>query len=381
MDFQLSREQKMLKDTIRKISLNQFAPRAAEIDKQGEFPWDNKKVYAENGLLGINCPEEYGGSGQGWVSIAIVAEEVARVCASTSHIYILVVMTVETLSLKGSDKQKLKWLTPLAQGSVLGAYAITEPDAGSDVASIATNAVKKNAGYVINGRKRFISSGDEADFILVLSYTDKAKRHKGMSMFLVPKGIPGLVSGKKEITFGLCASPQWELIFEDCFVPEENMIGLPGEGFKILMTAFNNSRVGIAAQATGLAQGALDATVKYSKERIAFGKHLAEFQGLQWMMAEMALKVELARTLVYRAASTIDNEPDSMEIPRLSAMSKWFAAETAMEVTTDAVQLFGGYGVTDEFPVERMMRDAKILQVYEGATEIQRNIVAKQLLR
>jgi alkylation response protein AidB-like acyl-CoA dehydrogenase len=241
--------------------------------------------------------------------------------------------------------------------------------------------VEKDGKYVINGNKRFITHGSTGDIFIVVTYTDMAKAQEGITLFVVTKDTPGFVVGKKEKKMGLRGSDTTDLIFEDCLVPEENMLGKPGEGFKILMAFLNHSRPSIAAEAVGIAQGALDAVLDYSKGRIQFGQPLSEFQGLQWMMAEMALKVELARTMVYRTCSIIDQEPDSAEIPKLAAMTKWYASDTAMQVTTDAVQLFGGYGYMKEYPVERMMRDAKVTQIYEGTNQICRNIVISQLLK
>ena len=381
MDFQLSEEQKLLKDTIRKISLNEFAPRSAEIDEKEEFPWDNKKILEEHGILGLNCPQEYGGVGADRLSIAITIEEVARICASTAHMISTQAIVTDVLIFGSSHEQKLKWLKPMAEGSKVGALAITEPDAGSDVTGIKATATKgKGEGYVINGHKRFITHGSSAETVIVVAYTDKAKGHNGISLFLVNEENPGFIRGNKESKLGLRGSDTTDLIFEDCFVPEENRIGMPGGGFKILMQCLNYSRPSVAAEAVGISQGALDVAVDYSKSRIAFGKPLSEFQGLQWMMAEMALKVELARTLLYRTSSVLDNEPDSKELPRLAAMAKWFASDVAMEVTTSAVQILGGYGYCKDYPVERMMRDAKITQIYEGTNEICRIIVAKQIL-
>ena len=381
MDFRLSEEQQMLRDMARKISVNEFAPRAAEIDDKEEFPWENKKVLEENGLLGIQIPEEYGGAGSGMVSLAIVIEEVARVCASTSVMLTTQALATDPFLIAGSHEQKMKWLKPMAEGAVLGACAITEPGAGSDVTAIRTTATEKNGGYVINGTKIFITNGGVSDIITLPAYTDKEKGHKGISLFIVTKDTPGFSVGKEEKKLGIRGSDTSELIFEDCFVPEENRIGMPGDGFKILMKTFNYTRPGIGAQATGIAQGAMDAVVSYCKERIQFGKPIAEFQGLQWMMAEMSLKIELARTMVFRVCATIDDEPDSKDIPRLASMAKWFASDSAMQITTDAVQIFGGYGFSREYPLERMMRDAKITQIYEGTNQIQRIIVANSLLK
>lgn len=381
MDFRLSEDQQMLKDMARKISLNEFAPRAADIDEKEEFPWENKRILEENGLLGVQIPEEYGGAGAGMLSLAIVIEEVARVCASTSVILTTQALASDPLLIGGSHEQKLKWLKPMAEGLYLGACAITESGAGSDVTSIRTTAVAKDGGYLINGTKLFITNGGVSDIITVVAYTNKDKGHKGISMLVVPKDTPGFVVGKEEKKLGIRGSDTRELIFEDCFVPQENVIGNPEDGFKILMKTFNYTRPGVAAQAIGIAQGALDAVVSYMKERIQFGKTIAEFQGLQWMIAEMALKIEAGRTLIHRVCSTIDNEPESKDIPRLASMAKWLASDTAMEATTDAVQIFGGYGYSREYPVERMMRDAKITQIYEGTNQVQRIIIANQLLR
>lgn len=380
MDFQLSEEQKLLKETMRKISLKEFAPRAPEIDEREEFPWDNKKILEEHGVFGINCPEAYGGTGAGLLSLALVIEEVSRVCASTAHIIAANALVTDTLTRMGTHEQKSKWLKPLAKGSVLGGTAITEPEAGSDVSSIKTTAVKKDGGYIINGNKRFITHGSTGDIFTVVTCTDKAKAHEGITLFVVTSDAPGFVRGKKEKKMGLRGSDTTDLIFEDCMVPEENMIGGLGEGFRILMNLLNHSRPSIAAEAVGIAQGALDAVLEYSKDRVQFGQPLSEFQGLQWMITDMALKVELARTLLYRICSIIDSEPESPEIPKLAAMVKWYASDTAMQVTTDAVQIFGGYGYVKEYAVERMMRDAKVTQIYEGTNQICRNIVIRQLL-
>jgi len=381
MDFRLSEEQQMLKDMTRKIAENEFGPRAAEIDEKEEFSWENKQVLEENGLLGVQVPEEYGGAGAGMVSLAIVIEEVARVCAATSAILTTQALATDPFIIAGSHEQKLKWLKPMAEGAVIGACAITEPGAGSDVTGIRTTAKAKDGGYVIDGSKIFITNGSVSDTIVVVAYTDKEKKHKGISLFVVTKDTPGFSVGKKEKKLGIRSSDTSELVFENCFVPEENLLGNLGEGFKVLMKVFNYTRPGIGAQAVGIGQGALDTVVSYCKERVQFGKSLAEFQGLQWMMAEMALQIEMARTMVYRVCSTIDDEPDSRDIPRLASMAKWYASDAAMQITTDAVQILGGYGFVREYPVERMMRDAKITQIYEGTNQIQRIIVANSLLK
>jgi len=381
MGFQFTEEQEILREIVRKMSVNEFASRAAEIDEKETFPWENKRLLEENGIFGLNCPEEYGGSGPGRLSLAIVIEEVARVCASTAHIISTQALVTDALIRWGSDEQKVKWLKPMAEGSVLGAIAITEPDAGSDVTGIKSTATKQDGGYVINGLKRFITHGSTADIVIVVSYTDKTKRHNGISLFVVPSDTPGFVRGKKETKMGLRGSDTTDLIFEDCFVPKENLLGPPGEGFRLLMEILNHSRLAIAAEAVGISQGALDAVLEHTKTRIQFGKTLSEFQGLQWMIAEMALKLELGRSMLYRACTLVDHEPGSREIPKLAAMAKWYTSDAAMDITTKAVQLFGGYGYTREYPVERMMRDAKITQIYEGTNEICKIVVSRQIFK
>ena len=381
MDFNLSDEQTLLRDTVRKIANQEFAPRAALIDESSEFPWENKKVLEENGLLGVHIPEEYGGAGAGMLAMAIVVEEIAKVCASTSVILTTQGLATDPILLGGDHEQKLAWLTPMAEGKSIGACAITEPGAGSDVTGIRTVATKDKQGYLLNGSKIFITNSGVADYLTVVAYTDKSLKHKGISLFLVPSDTPGVSVGKQEHKMGIRGSDTREVVFEDCRVPEQNLIGKEGEGFYILMKTFNYTRPLVAAQALGIAQGALDLALSYTKERVQFGSALADFQGVQWMLAEMALKVETSRMLVWRVCSLIDNQPDSREIIRLASMAKWHASDTAMSVTTDAVQLLGGYGYTREFPLERMMRDAKITQIYEGTNQIQRNIVSADLLR
>ena len=381
VDFRLSDEQLLLRETVRRIALNEFAPRSARIDEEERFPWENKKILEENGLLGVHIPEAYGGAGAGMTALALVVEEVARVCASTSVILTTQALATDPLLLGGTEEQKQRWLRPLAEGTSLGACAITEPGAGSDVTAIRTTAAARDGGYVINGGKIFITNGGVADIVTVVVYTDRSRGNRGISMMVVERGTPGFSVGKEEKKMGIRGSDTRELVFEDCPVSEENRIGLPGDGFKLLMKTFNYTRPAVGAQAVGIAQGALDMAVRYARERSQFGKTLAEFQGLQWMLAEMALKVELARTMVFRACCLIDEEPEAADIPRLASMAKWAASDAAMQVATDAVQVLGGYGYIREYPVERMMRDAKITQIYEGTNQVQRIIVANQLLR
>ena len=381
MDFILNEDQRMLRDTVRRIAAEKFAPIAAEIDEKESFPKESVKVLADNGLLGIQIPEIYGGAGAGMVALVIVVEEIARVCASTSVILTTQALASDPLLLVGSEEQKMNYLYRMASGACLGACAITEPGAGSDVSGMKTTAKKLADGYILSGSKIFITNGGESEIVTVLAYTDREKGNRGISMFLVEKGDPGFSVGKHEHKMGLHGSDTRELVFEDVFLPEERLLGPEGSGFRTLMTTFNYTRPAVGGQALGIAQGALDAAIGYAKERVQFGKTLSSFQGMQWMLAEMALSVETARSIVYRAASMIDSEPDSADLPRIASMAKWYASDVAMKVTTDAVQVFGGYGFIREYPVERMMRDAKITQIYEGTNQIQRTIVAGQILR
>lgn len=381
MDFILNEDQQMLKDTVRRIAETEFAPRAAELDRTEEFPRKHFKILAENGLLGIQIPETYGGAAAGMLSLILTVEEVARVCAGTSVILTTQALASDPLLLGGTEEQKKTFLYRLASGQCLGACAITEPGAGSDVAGMKTIAKKVDGGYILNGSKIFITNGGESEIITVLAYTNKEKGNKGISMLLVEKSDKGLIIGKQEHKMGIHASDTRELVFEDIFLPDSRIVGGEGNGFKILMQTFNYTRPAVGAQALGIAQGALEASINYAKERVQFGKSLASFQGIQWMLAEMALGVETARTMIYRAASTIDTQPDNPDIAKISSMAKWYASDVAMKVTTDAVQIFGGYGYTREYPVERMMRDAKITQIYEGTNQVQRIIIAAQLLK
>jgi len=381
MDFILNEDQRMLRDTVRRIAAEKFAPIAAEIDEKESFPRESVKVLADNGLLGIQIPEIYGGAGAGMVALVIVVEEIARVCASTSVILTTQALASDPLLLVGSEEQKMNYLYRMASGACLGACAITEPGAGSDVSGMKTTAKKLADGYILSGSKIFITNGGESEIVTVLAYTDREKGNRGISMFLVEKGDPGFTVGKHEHKMGMHGSDTRELVFEDVFLPEGRLLGPEGSGFRTLMTTFNYTRPAVGGQALGIAQGALDAAIGYAKERVQFGKTLSSFQGMQWMLAEMALSVETARSIVYRAASMIDSEPDSADLPRIASMAKWYASDVAMKVTTDAVQVFGGYGFIREYPVERMMRDAKITQIYEGTNQIQRTIIAGQILR
>lgn len=382
MNFKFSNEQIMLRDMVKKLAEKEFLPKAKDVNASERFPQEAVRILAENGLLGIQIPEEYGGGGAGMLALVLAIEQVARCCASTSVIMLTQALASDPLLIAGTEDQKRKYLSRLASGECLGSCAITEPSAGSDVGAMKTTAKKVKGGYVINGSKIFITNAGVSKIFTVLAYTDRnLGTRNGISMLIVEAGQEGFSIGKSEKKMGIHGSDTRELIFEDCFVPEENLMGGEGGGFKILMKTFNYTRPLVGAQALGIAQGALEESIKYTKERVQFGKPLAKNQGIQWMLAEMALKVEASRSLVYRSASLIDDEPNSHEIPIMSSMAKWHASDTAMSVTTDAVQLFGGYGYTKEYPVERMMRDAKITQIYEGTNQIQRIIISGFLLK
>lgn len=385
MSYELSEEQVLLKETVSRIAREQIAPGAQERDEKEEFPWDMVEILRENGFFGADFPEKYGGSQMGLLSMCLIIEEIAKVCASTSVILLVHELGSTPIMLAGSEEQKARFIPPLASGEKLVAFGLTEPNAGSDVAGIKTKAEKKGNRYVLNGRKMFISHADVASYICIAAKTDlNVVPHRGISMFVVEKGTPGLVIGKKEHKMGIRGSSTVEVIMEDMEIPEENLLHQEGSGFHIIMKTLDITRIPVAAQAVGIAQGALDYAVKYSKERTQFGQPLFNFQGLQWMMADMATQIEAARQLTYKAASeyekiTKDLSKLPKELIRLSAMAKLFAAETAMKVTTDAVQILGGYGFIKEYPLERMMRDAKITQIYEGTSQIQKIVIANTL--
>ncbi|WP_217586381.1 acyl-CoA dehydrogenase [Lentibacillus saliphilus] len=379
MDFQLNDEQEMLRKMVRDFAKNEVEPTAAERDEEERFDRDIFDKMAELGLTGIPWPEEYGGIGSDYVSYVIAVEELSRVCASTG------VTLSAHLSLAswpiykyGNEAQKKTFLYRLATGEALGAYALSEPGAGSDVASMKTIAKKDEDDYVLNGSKVWITNGGVGDIYIVFAKTDADAKHRGISAFIVEKGTEGFSFGKKEKKLGIRSSPTTELIFENCRIPKENLLGAEGDGFKIAMTTLDGGRNGIAAQALGIAQGALDASVEYAKEREQFGKPIAHNQGISFKLADMATDIEAARLLTYQAAWL---ESEGLPYGKASAMSKLFAGDAAMRVTTEAVQVFGGYGYTKDYPVERYMRDAKITQIYEGTNEIQRLVIGRMLTK
>ncbi|MCL6610030.1 MAG: acyl-CoA dehydrogenase [Peptococcaceae bacterium] len=379
MIFKLTEEQELLKKTVRDFAESEIAPKAAEMDEKEEYDLSLWNKMAEMGLTGIPYPEDYEGAGMDNLSYAIAVEELSRVCGSSG-----VLVSAHTslcawpIYAFGTEDQKKKYLVPLCNGEKIGAMGLTEPSAGSDAAAIKTTAVKEGNSYVLNGSKIFITNAYLAETYVVFASTDRSKGHRGISAFIVEKGTPGFSFGKKEHKMGIRASATYELVFENCRIPEENLLGEEGQGFKIVMMTLDGGRIGIAAQALGIAQGAYEQAVGYSKVREQFGKPISANQGLQWMLADMATQIEAARLLVYQAAYLKDaKQPYSKQ----SAMAKLFASETAMAVTTKAVQVFGGYGYTREYPVERMMRDAKITEIYEGTSEVQRMVIAANILK
>ncbi|MGH9115315.1 MAG: acyl-CoA dehydrogenase family protein [Acidimicrobiales bacterium] len=376
----LTEEQKAFRAAVRQLSEERIAPRAAEVDATGEFPWDNFKDCVAMDLPGLAIPTDYGGSGADHVTQAIMVEELARVCGSTSLMMAINLLSTTPIINWASHELKAKYLTRIASGDSQASYCLSEVDAGSDVASMSARAVRDGDDYVLNGRKMWITNAGVSDVYVVFAKTDPAGGARGVSCFLVERDF-GLRVGKLEHKLGMHGSPTGEVILDDVRVPAENLIGEEGQGFSIAMHTLDRSRTSIAAQAVGIAQGSLDYAVGYVRERKAFGRPIAEFQGLQFMLADMAMKVEAARALTYRACAIIDaGDPDG-ELNAAGAMAKCFAGDIAMEVTTDGVQLLGGNGYTMDFPMERMMRDAKITQIYEGTNQIQRVVIARNLLK
>jgi butyryl-CoA dehydrogenase len=380
MNFDLTNDQKMLQDQVRKFAQAELAPMAPEIDKSGDFPWPNLKKMAQLGLLGVIVPEQYGGSGFDFVSLAIAIEEISRVCASTGVI-VAVNNTLTTYPILqfGNEEQKKKYLPPLCSGEKIGAFGITEPNAGSDVVAIESTARLEGDHYVLNGTKRFITNGGEAGIFVVFAYTNKELKHKGISAFVVERDTPGFSLGKHEDLMGIRATANCELIFEDAKIPKENLLGKEGDGFNICMNTLDVSRIDIGAQAVGIAQAALDEAVKYSKERKAFGQPICNFQMIQSMFAEMATEIQAARLLVFYAGYCKDK--GMQRFSKESAMAKYYAANMAVDVARKSVQIHGGYGYTKDYVIERLYRDAKILELYEGTSEIQKIVIARELTR
>ncbi|MDI3317335.1 MAG: acyl-CoA dehydrogenase family protein [Bacillota bacterium] len=382
--FDLTEEERALAELARRVAEERVAPRAAEIDLEDRFPDDLRRLFGELELMGLGIPAAYGGGGAGLLAVCLVIEELARVSAAASLIVADHELGLLPVLVGASEEQKRAWLPAIASGERLMAFALTEPEAGSDAARLSMRAVRRGDRYVLSGTKRFITHGNVADSLTVFASTDPEKGSKGITCFLVDRETPGLSVTKLERKMGLHGSPTAELLFEEVEVPVENRIGEEGQGFRIAMATLDHSRPGIAAQALGIAQGALDQAVAYARERRQFGRPIADFQAIQFMIADMAIAVESARALTYKAATVVEEADhgrlDWRMANRYSAMAKTYASDVAMRVTTDAVQIFGGYGYIADYPVERMMRDAKITQIYEGTNQIQRLVIARSYL-
>ncbi len=377
MEYFLSEQQKMLKSLTRRIAEEKILPVRAELDESEEFPWAIMKGLADVDMFRIFIPEEYEGTGGGCLDLCLVIEELSRVCSAIAVSYAASALAIFPLLGYGTEEQKQKYLPDVASGKRLAAFCLTEPEAGSDAGAIKTTATPQDEGYLINGTKQFITNGGEAEIYMVIALTNKEKGPRGASAILVEKGTPGFSFGKKERKMGIRASATRELIFENCLVPKENLIGREGMGFIITMRTLDLSRPGIGAQAMGVAQGALEAVVDYAQSRVQFGQPIISLPVVMDMLAEMAIQVEAARLLVYAAARTVDS--GAKNITEGSAMAKVFASDVAMKVATDAVQIFGGAGYMRDFPIEKMMRDAKITQIYEGSNQVLRNAIALEL--
>ena len=379
MDYAFTEEQLMIQDLCRQIAREKIEPVREEYDKGEEFPWDIVKILADSDLFGIGIDEEYGGIGGGVLETVIAVEQLSKACGGIALALAATGLGTYPIVIAGTDEQKKKYLPRIASGKSLAAFGLTEAEAGSDAGGIRTTAVADGDEYVLNGTKQWITNGGEAEIYSIIAMTNKKKGARGASALIVEKNTPGFTFGKKEDKMGIRASVTRELIFQDCRVPRENLIGREGAGFMVAMKTLDKSRPGVAAQALGIAAGALETAVQYSRERRQFGKPISAFQGVQFMLADMATQVEAARTLIYQAAREIDG--GARNISKISAMSKVFASDVAMRVTTDAVQILGGYGYMKDYPVEKMMRDAKITQIYEGTNQIQREVIAMNLIK
>ena len=378
MNFQLTKEQEFVRKMVSDFAETEVEPIAADIDAEHRFPEETVEKMAQYGLLGVPFPTEYGGAGGDHISYAITVEELSKKCASTG-----VICSAHTslccwpIFNWGTEEQRQKYLPDLLSGKKLGAFGLTEPNAGTDASGQQTRAVDGGDCWILDGAKVFITNGGYADVFVVMAMTDKSKGNHGISSFIVEKGDPGFSIGKTEDKMGICASSTTELIFQGCKIPKDRLLGEIGDGFKVAMSTLDGGRIGIASQALGIAQGALDVTVEYMKARKQFGKSLSKFQALQFVVADLETQIQAARLLVYRAADMKDKH---LPYGPAAAMAKLFAAETAMHVTTKCVQLHGGYGYTKDYPVERMMRDAKITEIYEGTSEVQRMVIAASVL-
>ena len=379
MNYMLNEDLQAIKEICIEIGEKHILPIRAELDEENKFPREIMNIMAQSDLFTIYIPEEYGGTGMGSMALAVATEELSRYCGGVAVSYAANALGAMPILLMGSEEQKKKYLPQLASGEKLCAFALTEPEAGSDAGGVKTRAIKDGDHYILNGTKQWITNGGEAQIYTVIALTDPERGARGASAFIVEEGTPGFSYGKKENKMGIRASATRELIFEDCRIPAENLISREGFGFMVAMKTLDNSRPGVAAQAVGIAQGALDEALKYSNERKQFGVKINSFQGLQFMLADMGTQIEAARALTYTAAGLIDS--GAKNFIKVSAMAKMFASDVAMKVTTDAVQILGGYGYMKEYPVEKMMRDAKITQIYEGTNQIQRSVIAKAMIK
>lgn len=377
MEYFLTDVQKEIKKLAREIATDKILPVRAKLDETEEFPWEIIKHLGDAGLFGIFIPEEYGGTKAGCLELCLVVEELSRVCGAVALCYAATALGITPIVLFGNEVQKKKYLPDVATGKKLAAFAVTEENAGSDAGGIETTAMRVPGGYKLNGTKRFITNGGEAEIYVVIALTDKSKGPRGATAFILEKGMPGFTFGRKEKKMGIRASATRELVFEDCFVPAENVLAREGMGFIITMKLFDFTRPGIAAQALGIAQGAFEAALEHARTRIQFGHPIIAIQAVQHMLANMALEIEAARSLVYNTARTIDSGAKDTSLE--SAMAKVFASDVAMRVTTDAIQILGGVGYMRDYPVEKMMRDAKITQIYEGTNQVLRNVIASEL--
>lgn len=380
LDYGLSEEQIMLKDLARKVAEEKIKPKSKEWDEKEEFPREAMEALAQADLFAISIPEKYGGMGGGLLDLCIATEEIARIDGGVAASYAASFLGMFPILLFGTEEQRQKYLPQIASGKKISAFALTEPEAGSDASAVTTLARKEGRKYILNGIKHFITNGGDADIYTVIAVTDKSKGPRGISAFILEKGTPGFSFGKKEEKLGIRASSTRELIFQDCEVSQEDLLGgREGLGFVATMKTFDQSRPGVAAQAVGIAQGALELAIEYAHQRVQFGQKISSFQGIQWMLADMATRIEAARSLVYAVAGSVDR--GAKNIGAASAQAKLFASDVAMEVTINAVQIFGGYGYMREYPVEKFMRDAKITQIYEGTNQIQKNIIALALIK
>ncbi len=379
MNYFLTEQQEAIQEVARQVANDVIKPIRAKYDESAEFPWEAVKGMKEADLFGVYIPEEYGGMGGGILDLVIAVEELSRACGGVSLSLAATALGVIPIMLYGTEEQKKKYIPECASGDKLAAFGITEPTAGSDAGGIISTATEDGDHFILNGTKQWITNGEVAEVYTTVFMTDRQKGARGATAFIVEKGTPGFSFGKHYDKMGIRASATTELVFEDCKVPKENMLGKRGQGFMVAMKTFDHARPGVAAQALGIAQGALDESLRYAKDRKQFGKSISSFQGLQFMLADMATYIEASRALTYAAAKAIDSGQD--RFPKESSMSKLLSSDVAMKVTTDAVQIFGGYGYMKEYPVEKMMRDAKITQIYEGTNQIQRSVIAQNLLK